>query len=240
MQLSLVKKIEEARDTTTFFFKPETPLIWLAGQYIHITLSKLNYPDERGATRHFTIASSPTEGDLLQITTRIRKESGYKKTLNELPIGSVVEGGGLHGLFVFDENSKNNVFLAGGIGITPFRSMIKWNIDKQSLAGSAGKNLKIPMYLIYSNSDSEFVFKDELDNWQKENDFLKIQYVNTSEIGHLDSKMIKKSVDDWGLKHSECTFWIVGPNTFVNAMEEILDELNISGNNIKSEKFTGY
>jgi ferredoxin-NADP reductase len=231
MQLKLIKKIEVAKDTMSFFFKPETSLTWLAGQYIHITLSKLDYPDERGATRHMTIASSPTEGGLLQITTRIREKSGYKKTLNELPVGSVVEGNGLHGLFVFDKNSKNNVFLAGGIGITPFRSMIKWNIDKK---------LNIPVYLIYSNSDSEFVFKDELDNWQKENDFLKIQYVNTSEMGHVDSKMIKKSVDDWGLKPNDCTFWIVGPNTFVNAMEEILDRLNISENNIKSEKFTGY
>ena len=231
MKLSLVKKSEEAKNTISFFFKPETPLIWIAGQYIHITLSKLNYPDERGDTRHFTIASSPTEGELLQITTRIREKSGYKKTLNELPIGSVVESSGVHGLFVFDANSKNNVFLAGGIGITPFRSMIKWNIDK---------NLKIPMYLIYSNSDSEFVYKDELDDWQKENDFLKIQYVNTSETGHLDSKMVNKSINNWGLKPHDCTFWVVGPNAFVDALENSLDELNISNDSIKTEKFTGY
>ena len=231
MKLSLVKKSEEAKNTISFFFKPETPLIWIAGQYIHITLSKLNYPDERGDTRHFTIASSPTEGELLQITTRIREKSGYKKTLNELPIGSVVESSGVHGLFVFDKNTKNNVFLAGGIGITPFRSMIKWNIDK---------NLKIPMYLIYSNSDSEFVFKDELDDWQKENDFLKIQYVNTSETGHLDSKLVNKFINHWALKSNDCTFWIVGPNAFVDAMENLLEELNVSDTKIKTEKFTGY
>ena len=87
MQLQLVKKVDEARGTKSFFFNivdgylSEEKLSWEPGQYIYITLPYLNYPDERGDTRHFTISSSPTEGDLIRITIRIRQESGYKKHL---------------------------------------------------------------------------------------------------------------------------------------------------------------
>lgn len=237
MKLTLVKKIDEARGTKSFFFdivndfSPDETITWLPGQYIYITLSKLNYPDERGSTRHFTISASPTEGKQVRVTMRMRQTSGYKKSLDELPIGSIVEGKGPQGTFTFSEETKNNVFLAGGIGITPFRSMIKYNIDKK---------LNIPMYLIHSNSDSEFVFKNEFDNWTTNNQFVKVQYVNTSELGHLGSDMIEKYLDDWNLKLSECTFWAVGPNVFVDAMEDALQKLKVAEDNIRTEKFTGY
>lgn len=232
MNLTLVKKVNEAKDTKSFFFSTEEKLNFSAGQYIYITLPKLNYPDERGSTRHFTISSSPTEGDLIRVTVRVRQESGYKKTLDELPMGTVVEGKGPQGTFLFEKNTNPNIFLAGGIGITPFRSMIKWNIDK---------SLNIPIHLIYSNGDSEFVFKEELDKWQKENDFLKIEYIDTSVFGHLDLEAMKKIFSFWHLAFGiPTTWWLVGPPAFVNAMEEILEKMNISENNIKSEKFSGY
>lgn len=231
MKLTLIDKKDEAKGTKTFSFKSDEALSWIAGQYIYITLPKLNYLDERGATRHFTISSSPTE-NIVQVTTRIREESGYKKTLDELPIGSEVEGKGPQGTFMFEksefDNSEGNVFLAGGIGITPFRSLIKYNIDN---------NLKIPMHLIYSNSDSDFVFKSELDKWSNENNYIKVTYYDSSKEGHLDSVAIKKIIPDLS---TPLTFWVVGPNVFVNSMEEALEELKIPENNIKSEKFTGY
>ena len=158
MQLQLVKKVDEARGTKSFFFNivdgylSEEKLSWEPGQYIYITLPYLNYPDERGDTRHFTISSSPTEGDLIRITIRIRQESGYKKTLDELPIGSEVEGKGPQGTFLFDSKIEYNIFLAGGIGITPFRSIIKNVIDDK-------QKQKTNIHLIYSNSDNDFIFK---------------------------------------------------------------------------------
>ncbi len=232
MKLELVKKVDEAKDTMSFSFSSEEQLNWEPGQYIYITLPKLNYEDERGDTRHFTISNSPTEKEV-RITTRIRKQSGYKKTLSELPIGTIVEGKGPQGTFVFDKTIENNVFLAGGIGITPFRSWIKYCMDKQSLP-LRGKNL---IHLIYSNSDSDFVFKKELDKWQEENDFLKINYFDTSVSGHLDAQKIKSFCEQ---ELQKSTFWAVGPNVFVNAMEEALEELKIPEDNIKTEKFTGY
>lgn len=230
MKLTLVKKIDEARGTKSFFFKSETPLSWEPGQYIYITLPYLNYPDERGDTRHFTISDSSTEGDLVRITVRVRQESGYKKTLDELPVGTIVEGKGPQGTFLFDQKIENNIFLAGGIGITPFRSIIKNIVDDK-------QKQETNIHLIYSNSDSDFVFKNELDKWQTENDFLKITYLDSSVSGHLDSKKISSVVSNDDIK---ITYYAVGPNTFVNAMEEILGELKIPEDNIKTEKFTGY
>ncbi|KKP47004.1 MAG: Xylene monooxygenase electron transfer component-like protein [Candidatus Woesebacteria bacterium GW2011_GWA1_33_30] len=231
MKLTLVKKIEEAKNTKSFYFKSDEKISWIPGQYIYITLSTLNYPDERGATRHFTISSSPTEGDLIQVTTRIREASGYKKTLDELSVGSVVEARGPMGSFVLTNHYSpitNHLFLAGGIGITPFRSMIKYNIDK---------GLNIPMYLIYSNSDSDFTFKKELDEWQKENKNIKVTYFNSSVSGHLDAQKLNILISDHFISS---VFWVVGPNIFIDAMEEILEELKISNDQIKTEKFTGY
>ncbi len=231
MKLKLINKQNEARGTVSFFWKPEKPLSWLPGQYYYYTLPKLNYPDPRGDTRHFTISSSPTEGKLLRLTTRIREESGYKKTLNELPIGSTVEGDGPTGTFIFDENekTKSHIFLAGGIGITPFRVFIKYSIDK---------NLKIPMHLIYSNSDSDFTFKEELSEWEKQNPNIKIDFIDSSKEGHLDENLIRKLVPSNYLLSS--TYWLVGPSLFINAIEEVLEKLKVSSDNVHSEKFTGY
>ncbi|MEK7188269.1 MAG: FAD-dependent oxidoreductase, partial [Patescibacteria group bacterium] len=162
MKLKLIKTIDEAKGTKSFFWKPEKQVSWLPGQFFYFTLPKLKYPDPRGTTRHFTISSSPTEGNLLRNTTRIREESGYKRTLNELNVGEIIEGEGPNGTFILDENSSiPQVFLAGGIGITPFRSFIKYNLDK---------NLQIPMHLIYANSiPEEITFGKELADWSAAN-----------------------------------------------------------------------
>lgn len=220
MKFLLVKKVDEAHDAKSFYFTSNEPFTWEAGQYVYVTLGEI--------TKQFTIASSPTE-EFIQITTRIRNESEFKQKLNSLEIGSEIEARAPFGTFIFDKNIKNNVFLAGGIGITPFRSMIKFNVDK---------NLKTPMFLIYSNSDSEFVFKSELDKWQNENDFIKIHYHDSSVSGHLDTVKLSSLLTTYNILHT--TFWTVGPPQFVNAIEDILEKLKISGDHIKTEKFIGY
>src|SRR5258706_14233084 len=125
MKAKLIEKRQEARGTTSFLFKTESQISFLPGQYIYLTLPKLDFPDARGSTRHFTCSLSPTESkSTVQITTRIRDESGFKKTLEALPIGTEVEIEGPSATLIFDEKTetKNNDFLVGGIGITPFRS----------------------------------------------------------------------------------------------------------------------
>lgn len=225
MLLKLVKKVTEARDTKSFYFDPSKKFIWESGQYAYLTIGKV--------TRQFTIASSPTE-KFIQITTRIRKESRFKIMLDKVQIGSTVEARGPFGTFVFPYNLlpiTYHMFLAGGIGITPFRSMIKYNIDSK---------LNIPTYLIYSQSGTDFVFKKELDKWQKENDYIKIIYHNSSVSGHIDKLKIKKLFDHWNLVIGNFIVWSVGSPAFVNAMEDILEELKIPQDHIKTEKFISY
>lgn len=228
MKLTLVNKKDEAKGTKSFFFKSDEDITWIPGQYIYITLPKLNYPDERGPVRHFTISNSPTESKDIRITVRIREQSGYKKTLDELEIGATVEGKGPQGTFIINENIKDNIFIAGGIGITPFRSIIKYNVDN---------NLNIPMHLIYSNSDGDFVFKEDLNKIQSENNNIKVSYFNSSESGHLDAEKLKLLCD---VSNKNNTFWVVGPNSFVNAIEDILEQLEVPSDKILTEKFTGY
>lgn len=232
MNLKLINKITETNNIKSFFFKPDTKFTHVPGQYVYITLPKLNYPDPRGETRDFTISSSPTEKSLIKITTKIRQESGYKKTLDELKIGDSVEAKGPFGTFILDidSNKTNNIFLAGGIGITPFRSFIKFNVDKK---------LNISMHLIYSNTnEDEITFKDELVKLEKENNFLKIDFYISGKEGHLDEIKLKNLILDSLLTKSK--YWIVGPPTFVTAMESVLEKLGVSSDKIRVEKFTGY
>lgn len=232
MKLKLIEIKDEARATKSFVFKPEKNINWQSGQYIYITLSKLNYPDDRGSTRHFTISYSPTEGTNIRVTTRIREESGFKKTLAALPIGSEVSGEGPEGTFVFDEKETGpNLFIAGGIGITVFRSYIKYAIDK---------NLNTQMYLIYTNSDAEYVFGEELLTWQKQYDFLKIAFIDSSKLGHLDSNMLTKFINGWALNKEKLNVWVSGSPEFINSVHDSLDQVGVSPSNIRSEKFTGY
>jgi ferredoxin-NADP reductase len=234
MKLKLIKKVEEARGTKSFYWETDKPISFLPGQYFYFTLPKLNYPDPRGATRHFTISSSPTEKGTIMCTVRIRQESGYKRTLDELPIGSTIDGEGPNGTFILDEKMKtgNHVFIAGGIGITPLRSFIRYGVDKK---------LQIPMHLIYSNSDSDFTFKKELDMWQKEHDFVKVAYFDSSASGHLDNVQIQKILDIWHLSFdTPANWWLVGPPPFIDAMEDALFKLKIHPDKIFTEKFTGY
>ena len=232
MKIKLLEVHDEARGTKSFFWKTEKPVSYLPGQYYYYTIPKLKYPDNRGTTRHFTIASSPTEGPTLQLTTRIREESGFKKTLDELAIGTEIEGEGPNGTFVLDEQDGGpQIFIAGGIGITPFRSIIKYVVDK---------NLPTPIYLIYSNSDNDIVFKKEFDKISASHPNIKIRYVITSKEGHLDELKIQKIFDIWHLEFGIPTWWLCGPPPMIDAMETVLGKLKVASGQIRSEKFTGY
>lgn len=244
MTLKLVKKQNEAKNTKSFFFEPRNPVNWLPGQFFYLTIPQLKYPDPRGNTRYFTISSSPTEGRLLRFTTRLRKGSGFKKTLEELEIGSTVDGEGPNGTFILDENEVGeHLLLAGGIGITPFRAFIKYNIDK---------NLKnIRLYLVYSNSiPEEITFREELEQWSKSYENIKVAMtishpeesrINWSGLrGRIDKDMIQKLISDWKLKTKNLTFWLCGPPPMVTAMEEVLGSMKITSDKVRSEKFTGY
>lgn len=232
MNLTLVDKKDEAPGVKSFFWKPETPVQFLAGQYFYYTIPVLRYPDSRGNTRHFTISSAPTENGLIRLTTKIHDESGYKKTLDEIPFGGTIAGEGPNGTFTLDEKSHDtNIFVAGGIGITPFRSMIK---------DSSDKSLPVKMNLIYSNSDNNFIFGEELKEIDKNHDNIQVELFNSTLQGHLDSPKIDEITKKWKLDTTNCIWWLCGPPGMVTAIEESLEKIKVPYGNIRSEKFTGY
>lgn len=237
-KLKLINKREEAKGTITFIFPKPDNFQYIVGQYAYFTLPNLKYPDARGNIRHFTLSSSPSE-DFLSITVRLREESGYKKTLDSLRIGAEIDFRGPTGDFILDKtDARNQVMIAGGIGITPYRSIIKYVTDK---------GLSIPIHLIYSNSlPEEIAFRDELTQIAANHPNIKVTMTVTKPeeshmpwdglIGRISENMLQTLISN--LQAS--VFWICGPPAMVQALEETLDKLAIPEDRIKVEKFTGY
>ncbi len=221
MQLR-IKNIHKNTETTfsLIFEKPEV-FDFYPGQYLDM---ELPVTDPNSNSRTFTISSSPTE-PFLMITTR-KGISPFKKFMEKLQEGTTITTSHPVGTFILDE-SEPAIFLAGGIGITPFRSIIKYSVDKK---------LKTPMTLVYSNSDDNFLFKDELNLWQKQLHGLKVIYYQTSIKGRLDitklDAAVQRSVTD--------IFYLAGPPSLVDDFEKILLQLGIDSVNIRTDRFDGY
>jgi len=219
-------------------------LEYTAGQFAFFDIGGANN-DPKGPIRHFTLSSSPTE-DFIMISTRIR-ETPYKKRLSSLEEGVKVKVRGPEGKFVLHEdNSKAATFLSGGIGVTPFRSMIKYATDKQ---------LPIKIVMFDSNRDEQnILYKSEFDECLTENKNLKVIYTITDESpesssfiasgwkgerGYINKAMITKYVSSNELENS--IFYICGPPAMLKAMQKLLqDDLSIPKERIKIEEFTGY
>ena len=235
MKLKLIDKKNEAKDTMSFVWEPEDDVNYLPGQYFYFTLPKLSKPDNKGATRHLTISSSPTEGPYIMCTTRIRDESGYKQTLKDLETGTEIEGSGPEGTFVLDENEKGpHVLLAGGVGATPFRTFLKYALDKET---------NQDFYILTSNSKkNEEIYASEFEKWSEHKNISYFHTFSQERVedafeGRVELDMIKNCVPKKVL--ASAAFWVSGPPTYVNAVRKILVDSPFS-KNIRVESFDGY
>jgi ferredoxin-NADP reductase len=227
MILTLKEKIVRSSDCTSFCFVPESKIGWRAGQYMQFTLPHQN-PDERGVNRFFTISSAPHEG-FVMITTRFAfdKSSTFKKALFSLEKGSSISALLPRGEFVVNDYAGDYVFIAGGIGITPFRSIIldleyKKELDKGSI------------YLLYSNRNQEIVFQDELDRIAVNFSKFKVRYIISPEI--CDIALIKIAVPDY----REKIYYLSGPPGLVKSIEEGLVADGFEQTAINLDYFPGY
>lgn len=225
MLLTLIDKSQESTDCFSFIFKPEQPFIWQSGQYLRYYIDNPN-PDQRGTGRFFTIASAPYEG-VVMLTTRFANEDGssFKKDLNSLSIGTQIEVTGPHGQFVVDDPNKNYVFIAGGIGITPFRSILL-NLDHQ------GDKLNI--ILLYANRNNEIVYKEELDYLSQKHPEFKIYYI--IDPNKINEELIKQKIKNIQKQN----YYISGPKPMVEAIDQMLENLGIGPEKIKNDFFPGY
>lgn len=222
--LKFIKKEKVAKDVFIFYFdRKSVDLDFLAGQYVHIYLPVKNEKG-RGNSRMFTVTSSPLEKDYLLITTK-RGKSLFKKSLFKVIPQTPVKFYGPSGGLILDEVKKPSyVFLSLGIGITPFRSIIKY-INQ--------KNLNISITLLAGFSKKEDIcFYNELTDISKYNSSIKIIYTLTRITPNLIKKHIKNINDH--------LYFIVGSPKGISDMEEIVSKMGISSDKIFIENFEGY
>lgn len=231
----IIDKKEVASGTLQVIFETAEDFSFKAGQYCFITLKSLKFPDERGNRRHFSIVNSPNQKRTITFTTRLREESGFKKTLKELPLGTEVELGPIAGVFILPEDSTRPlVFIAGGIGITPFMSMLTYIKEA---------DLPYKITLIYSNRDqSSTAFLSEVQKLSQEIPDFKLIFTMTEdpnwsgEKRKIDANFIKDYIQDV----NQPLYFVVGPPPMVEAIEIALTQAEVKAENIKIENFSGY
>ncbi|MCL4354778.1 FAD-dependent oxidoreductase [Patescibacteria group bacterium] len=204
------------------------------GQFFFVTLPSLLFDDRRGPTRHFSIVNSPAENKTIEMTTRLRN-SGFKQTLSKLDLGTKVEIKDIQGDFVLPSSDKPLVFMAGGIGITPFMSMIRFIRDR--------KLFDYKITLIYTSKDrASTPFLDELQVIFNKNFNCKLVLTMTKDANwmgekrRIDGKFLKDYLADF----DRSLYMIAGPPGFVSGMGDVLEDLKIDKDNIRTERFSGY
>ncbi|MBU6214479.1 FAD-dependent oxidoreductase [Patescibacteria group bacterium] len=225
MRLTLTERREESPGVESFLFEPAGPLSWRAGQFLHYVLHH-EPTDDRGSDRWFTVSSAPSEKHVM-LTTRFTPEGGstFKQALNNLKIGEQIEISDVDGDFVIDESGEPCVFIAGGIGVTPFRSILK-ELDSTKK--------KFDITLLYANRDESIPFKDELEAIARRNDGLKIQYVISPE--RIDEKRIRALIPG----SEKPIFYISGPEPMVESMTATLTAMGVPKERLKQDWFPGY
>src|SRR3989344_2323230 len=229
--LTLKSITKESGDILSFNFQ-NLGVKFEPGQFLEWTLAHKN-PDSRGVRRFFTIASSPTEDEIILASRFADKSSSFKEALKSLRTGDQIIGSNLAGEFTLPSDASKKLaftserrklcFIAGGIGITPFRSMAKYLIDKKEARD---------IVLLFSNkTEKDIIFRDvfEKAGWKN-------IYVNTDIDGYIDEELIKSKVPDYKDRH----FYLSGPPSMVDAFADLLDKMGIPGNQIRTDFFPGY
>jgi ferredoxin-NADP reductase len=205
------------------------------GQYFFVTLPDVGHQDEKGLRRHITVVTSPNEKGVLGFATRMR-DSAFKRSLGELPVGAEVELEAPKGKFVLPEDpSPPLVFVAGGIGITVFRSMLRYIREEQ---------LPYRVTLIYSNRDAESTaFLDELRELEQALPDFRLILTMTQDPGwegetrKVDAQFFR---DYLGADLDSFTFLVAGPPAMAEGVQKALDEAGVKEENVIAERYSGY
>ncbi len=214
----------------SFRFKRPSSLDYKAGQFLFITINaggqKLKKP--------FSFSSSPTERDHIEFTKKLTGHE-FSNALDAMKVGDWAEIDAPYGTFTFEGEYKKLVLLSGGIGITPLISICQYCSDKR---------LDTNIVLLYGNrTEQDIAFRKELEELQKQNKNLKVMLTLdepgngwTGRRGRIDAAMIRNEVPDYlGRVYYTC-----GPPAMLQVMENVLRDLGIPKEQIKSENFAGY
>lgn len=223
MVLTLLHK-EHVTDTVwSFQFRSDIPLSFAAGQYLAVNLPH-HSPDSEGTKRWFTNAAAPYEG-IYQITTRITPTS-FKQALAQLTVGShdLQPVGSPEGDFVWQQSDAPRVFIAAGIGITPFRSMLRQRAYEQQ---------PLDVSVIYGSRTDQLAFRDEFDTWQQAHPEFKVDY----EIGHHLETDFLLTVQP---KLLASLVYLSGPEEWVESLGKQLRQRGLAADQLKSDYFPNY
>jgi ferredoxin-NADP reductase len=221
----------EASNITTFYFRPEKPVHYTAGQFIELTV-KHPRPDIRGIKHWFTLSSSPTD-ELLSITTKFAgdKSSSFKRKLFKLKPGAELIMSGPMGDFVLPKLIQTPlIFVAGGIGITPFHSMLTW-------LSATGEQR--PVKFLYSvRNEDEIIFQDTFDKAGIRATIIVSEPSAAwgGERGRLSAELIlglEKPAED-------ALIYVSGPEPMVEALEKDLKRAGIKPRQLVLDFFPNY
>ena len=234
MRATVAEKREVAKGTLFVLFAVDDYPAYRPGAYFWVELPDRGHADEKGLRRHISLVTSPTEEGVVGLATRLR-DTAFKQTLAQLAVGDEVQVEEPKGSFLLPEDtSAEYVFVAGGIGITVFRSMLRFIADEQ---------LPHRVTLVYSNRDRESTaFLGELEELERRIDGLRLVLTMTDEPGwegetrHLDADVIGELVG--GLEGK--TFFVAGPPGMAKAVEESLRAAGLPEDRVLADSFSGY
>lgn len=228
-------RIEQAASSAyDFVFRPDRQFAYAAGQYLEWTLP-IDRPDNRGNRRYLTLASAPTEDEIRMGVKFNPDGSAFKRGLALMKPGDQIVAAQLAGNFVLpDDPEEKLVFIAGGIGITPFRSMLRYLVDRGE---------KRPIVVLYGNASAQDIaYMDVLEQAREQLGIRTIYAVLDPRgarpgmiAGMIDEAVIRREVPDFRTR----TFYVSGPQAMVSAHKRILRRMGVSRRRIRTDFFPG-
>jgi ferredoxin-NADP reductase len=233
--IKLIRQEEVAEGTSAFYFEKPDGFQFKPGQFLRFTLIDAPETDDEGTGRNFSIASAPHEPELM-IATRTRN-TAFKRVLSSMAPGAEIEIKGPYGRMTLHEDaSRPAVILTGGIGITPFRSVV-FAATQSGLGHRLNHSNRRPI---------DAAFLEQLSRLAKINSNLQFVPTMTSsevsadswqgERGHINIDMLNRHVDSL----RSAVFYIAGPAGLVSAMRQILRDAGVKEEEIRAEEFAGY
>jgi ferredoxin-NADP reductase len=222
--------IPRTYNVTSFRFPRPAELDYKAGQFLFVTFKA----DGKELSKHFSFSSSPTEKTQIEFTKKL-SDSDFSAVLRGLKKGDWARIDAPYGKFTFEGEYKKIGLLGGGIGITPFMGICKYCTDMR---------LDTKVTLLYGNrTESDIVFKKELEALQEQNKNLKVVFtLNEADrrwkgaTGFITADMIQKKIPDY----KDTVFYTCGPPAMVEVMEKLVEQLGLPKMQLKREYFTGY
>ena len=235
-QVKLKHRVTVAERTMAFQFEKPSGFTFRSGQYLELTLLNPSETDAEGNGRAFSIASAPHE-DFLMVATRMR-DTAFKRVLAQLPLGAEVQIEGPNGSLTLHNNpGRTAVFIVGGIGVTPVRSILE---------RAAHEHLPHQLLMLYLNRrPQDAAFLEELTGLQKQNSNFRFVPIMTAteaadnwsgEKGHLTAELLNK----YRSQTNSPVYYLVGPPGMVNGVHELLNKVGVDDDDIRLEDFGGY